>query len=287
VRAGPLPAWELDKLADMDYFYIPSSRLTGENGKVELSSYQAWGMVPLQVSDRVTLLPGVGYRGLYLDYSGMNFSYPTPDGRLFTQNDLPHNLHAMTVILSGVIDLGKSWSAFADLRPCLKSDLKEVNSKDISYEGAVVASHVFSESLTALLGLYYDDSFSQPQLLPLGGVQWRVGGGFTLDTILPQYLLFSYQPDPRWKFGLRGRVQGNEFRLSGKTPWDNTVLQYSQIMIGPYADYHLTDHLILRVEGGLVTSRTFKFRDDHSSAKLYNGDLHDSGFFGASLFFEY
>lgn len=285
--AGPLPAWELDKLAETDYFYLPESDLKNEEGKIEMSSYQAWGVIPLQISDGAILLTGAGYRGLYLNYPDLNFAYPLPEGGTFTEKDLPRDLHAVTLILGGLLDLGEGWGLFVDFRPGLQSDLNEINSKDLSYQGAGLVSYIFSENLTGFLGLYYTDSFSRPQLLPLGGVQWRISDSFTLDTLLPEYLLLSYQSSPRWKIGLRGRVRGDEFRLSENTPWNNTVLQYSRITLGPYADYYLTDHLVLRLEGGVVTARTFKFRDDDSPSRLYDGDIEDGGFIGASLFFEY
>ena len=287
ISVNSLSAWEIDKVANLGYFYIPDSELKNDEGKIEMSSYQVWGVAPVKLSEKTALLPGLSYQGLYVDYSDFDFTYPNPDGGIITIKDFPNAFHAISLILGCLIDLDNGWSVFADFRPGIKSDMENIDSKDISYQGGALVSHRFSDALCLSLGLYYNDSFGEPQLLPLVGAQWMISDVLALDAVLPEYLLFSYQPETWLKLGLRGRVKGHEFRLSEKTPWKDSVLEYSQILVGPYADLYLTDHLVLRLEGGVATARKFKFRDDNSSRTLYDGDIKDGGFFGASIFYEY
>ena len=283
ISVNSLGAWEIDKLANLGYFYVPASELKEGEGKIEMSSYQIWGLAPVKLSDQTTLLPGLSYQGLYADYSG--FDSPSPELARGTK-DPPNAFHAIALILGCFIDLDNGWSVFGDFRPALESDMENVDSRDISYQGSALVSHKFSDTLSLSLGLYYDDSFGRPKLLPLAAAQWKISDVLALDAVLPEYLLFSYQPENWLKLGLRGRVNGHEFRLSD-TPVKDSVLEYSQIMVGPFVDLYLTDHLVIRLEGGVATARKFKFRDNNSSRIIYDGDVKDGGFIGASIFYEY
>ncbi len=278
--------WESDKAVNLRYFYVPYTDLEEEEGQISMNVVKTMAMVPVVLSDTLVILPGLSYDGLYLDYKDLTFNYPTPNG-LFTEKDLPRNLHVIDLIMGGNIQWDAKWGSTVLLYPGIHSDLDDVSGKDIYFSGAAIATYQLNDSLALSAGIYYDDSFGHPQLLPLVGVQWQINDTLSLDAFLPQYLVFSYRPIPRLAVGLKCNVEGNQCRLSEGNPWNNTVAEYTQTLLGPFVDFYFTDHIVLRLDGGVAVARQFEFRDDDSSSKLYDGNMKDSGYAGCSLSYRF
>lgn len=279
VRGG----WETDKPAGLNYFFIPDTAFKDVEGKIGMHSAQATAVAPIALSDSTFLTFGADCQGLFVGYKDIGTW--VCDGETYTKNDLPEDLYAIDLVAGLGVDRG-DWAVYAEFRPGIHSDLEDVDTRDIYYEGGLMASYAFSEAFSASLGLYYDDSFGEPELYPLAGAQWLIGGGFVLDAFLPSYLIVSCQPGSRIRFGLRGRLDGHQFRLR-KLIWDDTVVKYEQVMIGPFVDFSLTGTVVLRIEGGVAVARKFEFRDDDSSEKLYDGDVRDGGYLSAAINLEY
>jgi len=278
--------WEEDKIAWLRYYYVPHSEFKDEDGEIGMNSVKGVAMIPVALSESFVLFPGLAYGGLYLDYKGLTFSDPTPDGT-FTEKDLPSDLHVIDLILGGAVQWDEEWGTYVILYPGIHSDMDDISGDDIYFSGAALMSYTFSDAFLLSAGLYYDDSFGIPQLLPMLGVQWRISDGLTLDAALPQFLVFAYQVIPELAIGLKYNVEGNQYRLSEGKPWKNTIVKYTQILTGPFVDLSLADHLVLRIEGGVAVNREFEFRDDDTSSKLFDGDIKDMGYIGTSLSYQY
>jgi hypothetical protein len=286
--SAPRPAagWEEDRLFNLRYFNVPRADFREEEGEIGMDAVRAEALLPIGLSDSAFLLTGLVYNGLYLNYRGLDFSEPTPDGD-FTEKDLPKNLHVVDVVLGGGVSWDERWGTVLVLYPGLHSDFDDVSGKDIYFSGAVLATYQVSEDLTLSAGAYYDDSFGYPQLLPMLGAQWRIGETLTLEALLPQFLILAWQFDPAISAGLKCSVEGSQYRLREGHPWKNTVVEYSQILAGPFVDVNLAGDLFLRLEGGFVFSREFEFRDDDSNDRLFDGDIEDTGYAGLSLSYRY
>jgi len=278
--------WEEDKLVWMKYYYVPHSELEDENGEIEMNAVKGTAMIPITLSESLVLFPGLSYSGLYLDYKDLTFTDPTPDGT-FTEKDLPRNLHTLDLVLGGAIQWDEEWGTLILLYPGIHSDMDDISGEDFYFSGAALLSYTFSESFLLSAGFYYDDSFGIPQPLPMLGAQWQISDDFTLDAALPQFLVLTYRLIPELAIGVKFNVEGNEYRLSEGKPWRNTIVKYTQILAGPFVDINFTDHLVLRVDGGVVTGREFEFRDDDTSHNLFDGDVKDIGYVGASLSYQY
>jgi len=278
--------WEEDKPVLLKYYYVPFSNLDKVEGEIEMNGVSGLTMIPVPLSESVFLIPGLVYKGLYLDYKNAEFSYPTPDGP-FTEADLPNNLHVIDIIFGANVQWDDDWGTVIILYPGIHSDMDDVSGSDIYFSGAAMGIYRFSEDFLLSAGIYYDDSFGFPQLLPMVGLQWQISESLTLDGLLPQYLVFSYQADPILSIGLKYNVAGDQYRLSEYKPWKNTVINYTQMMAGPFVDLTLVDNLVLRLEGGYAFNREFEFRDDDTSEKLWDGTIKDSGYAAASLALQY
>jgi len=278
----PASGWEEDRLLDLRYFNVPRSDLKDEDGEIGMDAVRAAALLPVGLTESSFLLTGLVYNGLYLNYRGLEFSEPTPDGD-FTEKDLPKNLHVVDLVLGGGVGWDERWGTVLILYPGFHSDFDDVSGKDIYFSGAALATYQISEDLTLSAGAYYDDSFGHPQLLPILGAQWRIGETLTLEAFIPQFAVLAWQFDPAISAGLKCSVEGSQYRLREGHPWKNTVVEYSQILAGPFVDINLAGDLFLRLEGGVVFSRVFEFRDDDSDAKLFDGDIEDTGYAGLSL----
>lgn len=283
--AGSLWAWESDRIFDLNGFFIPETKFEKEDGKMDISSVEASSLMPFRASESIIGLVGFAYQGLFVQYDDLDFAYVGPDGKVFTEKDLPDNLHAVDLRLGCVVALDEEFSLIAEFNPGIHSDMEDISSKDVYYQEVILVSYVFSESLTGMLGVGYMDTFGEPEFLPFAGVQWQISEDFILDTLLPVYFVAAYQPETWIKMvGLRGRMSGHQFRLQEDEPWEDTVLKYRQLLVGPFVDIALGGNWVLRLEGGVAAAREFEFRDDDSTNKLYDGDLDDAGYVSASVY---
>ncbi|HOO78286.1 MAG TPA: DUF6268 family outer membrane beta-barrel protein [bacterium] len=271
-------AWENDQLAILEGYNTPSADLKSEEGNVGLTSVNAAGALPLPLAESTYLVLGAGYNGLFTDYGDMHF--PEAD-------DLPHSFHAVSLAVGVNTEFSSAWGAYLAFMPAIHSDMKDVGWEDVYYMGGVLLSWQVAEDLKLYGGLYYADSFGEEMLLPALGGEWDLGDGFSLDTVLPQYLIFSWEAYSWFTIGLRGRVVGHEYRLSQAAPLNDMVLKYSQILIGPVFDIAITDHLTLRLEGGAACSRIFEFRDKDSTASVYDGTLEEQVYSSGALIYTY
>lgn len=278
--------WEDDKPFLLKYYYVPFSELEEEDAEIEMHGVSGMAMIPVTLNESVSLITGLVYKGLFLDYKDAEFSFPTPEGT-FTEKDLPDDLHVLDVILGANLQWNEEWGTFVIVYPGIHSDMENVSGSDIYFSGVALGSYRFSEDFLLSAGMYYDDSFGLPQLLPMLGIQWRISEVLTLDSLLPQYTVFSWRVDSRLAIGLKFNVAGNQYRLSKSKPWKDTVVKYTQIMTGPFVDFTLVGNLVLRLEGGFVINREFEFRDDDTSAKLWDGEIKDNGYIAGSLALQY
>ncbi len=275
--------WEENKLFNLRYLYLPRADFKEEAGEIGMEMVGAAGNIPFSLNDSTILIGGLAYSGLFLDYRGLVFD----PGEGFSKKDLAKDLHVLDLILGANVDWDDNWSTLLLLYPGIHSDFQDLNGKDIYFSGAALAGYQVSESLSLSAGIYYDDSFGHPQLLPLLGVQWRINESLSLEAFIPQFLVFTWQLDSWLAVGLKGSVEGNQYRLKEGTPWEHTVVENSQILAGPFVDLQLAGELFLRLQGGFVFGRTFEFRDDDSNAKLFDGDIEDTGYAGLSLSYRY
>jgi len=279
----PVSAWESDKAVEGGYAYLPLSDLKDEDGSVRMHSVRAFATAPLALGESLFLSLRGAYQGLFVGYEDLVFSYPDGKGGVFTEDDLPDKLSALDAALGCGAVLGDDLTIYGEFQPGIHSDFEDVTSKDVYYQGGLMVEWKFSEELSGLLGVYYGDDFGEPEVFPLLGAQWQIDDDWALDLFLPEYGIFSYRAAEWLTVGLRGRLEGHQFRLSQMAPWENTVARYEQVLVGPFLDLHFSRHVSLRLEGGMATARTFEFRDDDSSAKLYDGDLEDGAYLGGSL----
>ncbi len=281
--APDVRAWESDKAVEGGYAFLPLSDLKDEDGEVRMHSVRVFATAPLALSESLFLSLRGAYQGLFVGYEDLVFSYPDGKGGVFTEEDLPDKLQAVDAALGVGAALSDDLTLYAEFQPGVHSDFEDVTSKDVYYQGGLMVSWKFSEELSGLIGVYYGDDFGEPEIFPLIGAQWQIDDDWALDLFLPEYGVFSYRAADWLSIGLRGRLEGHQFRLSENIPWENTVACYEQILVGPFLDLHFSKRVSLRLEGGIATARTFEFRDDDSSAKLYDGDLENGAYVGGSL----
>lgn len=282
-------AWENEgnRLAGVNSYTVFPAGLDNDDGKIGVTGVNAGGVLPIEVAAGQFLSVGASWQGLFVDYSELAFSWVGPDGKTYTEKDLPHSLHSVSLLLGYDLELGKGFSLGALFTPALQSDFEDLSSKDIYYLGGVLGSWEISESFTLSAGVYYSDSFGQPEILPGLGADWDMGDGWRLSAFIPEFARLSWEISAPVTLGLQGRVVGHEYRMTSTQPWDDTVLKYSQILAGPYLNLELAEHLFLGLEAGLAFSRIYEIREKDGSGKLDDGDLKDQAYLGGALYLSY
>ncbi len=287
--AVPGRAWENEgtRLGGINSYTVFPAGIENEDGKIGVTGVNAGGIIPFGIAEGQNLAVGASWQGLFVDYSELAFSWIGPDGKTYTEKDLPHSLHSVSLLLGYDLELGSGFTLGLAFTPALQSDFEDLSSKDIYYLGGVVGSWKISDSFTLAAGLYYADSFGEPELLPGVGVGWDLGKGWRLDAFIPQFANLEWEISELITLGLQGRVVGHEYRMTSTQPWDDTVLKYSQILAGPYLNLKLAEHLFLGLETGLAFSRIFEIREKDGSGKLDDGDLKDQAYLGGALYLSY
>ena len=75
------------------------------------------------------------------------------------------------------------------------------------------------------------------------------------------------------------------YRLSEDTPWEDAVLKYREVQIGPFVDWMFHDKAHMRISAGASVGQKSEIRDDNNDHKLVDGDYKNAGYATLNLFY--
>lgn len=213
----------------------------------------------------VKLLAGVSWRATDLDTDG---DLPVPD----TMRELLLKLGAQYAFNS-------EWSAFVQANPGWRAAADDLGGDLTDGDAFTVpvlvgATWTQSPAFTWTFGAAYSE-FSQYQVLPYVGLNWRFAPKWSLGIGYPQLgLTYAASDALTLRAGLAGkggslRMVGSSLSGSPSAAYTGELVDYREIRAGVGADWTLAKGFRVVLDAGAVTDRKFEYHElDH----VYNGD---------------
>ncbi len=284
---SPMSASASDmSLFDLDVTYAGESENSDDasSSKIQRQIVRASFTLPKKIGDNL-LLFGLSYNGQFIKYT--DFQTQTFRGNTVTEEDLPDSLHALDISIGYLLSLSNGWSTLIQFQPGLHSDFEDISGDDVMYTGMVLAQKKYDEENTLGFGVAYSDAFGEPQAFPLFKANWRISDRFKVVSLLPLKLDAIYEFSDEFNAGFQARVNGYQYRLTEKVPFENSVLKYTEVYVGPFADFKVTEKTRLRASAGAILGQTFEIRDDDSDKVLQEGDYENSYYASLKYYFPF
>ncbi len=284
---SPMSAAASDmSLFDLDVTYAGESENSDDANttKIQRQIVRASFTLPKKIGDNVLIL-GLSYTGQFIKYT--DFSTKTFRGNTVTEEDLPDSLQALDISIGYLANLSNGWSTLIQFKPGLHSDFEDISGDDVMYTGMVLVQKKYDEENTLGFGVAYSDAFGEPQAFPLFKANWRISDQFKVVSLLPLKLDAIYEFNDDVNAGLQARVNGYQYRLTEEVPFENSVLKYTEIYVGPFVDMKVTEKTRLRASAGAILGQTFEIRDDDSDEVLQEGDYENSFYASIKYYFPF
>ncbi len=188
---------------------------------------------------------------------------------------LPNTLQAISAVIGADIQASDNILLRVETQPGIYSDFTDVRTSSINAPLIVGGSYLYSKDLQFFFGLSMNVNRHYP-VLPGAGLRWHYADDWTLNFLLPKPRL-EYDVNKNLKAYLGADLMGNTFQVSqnfgdthGNPRLDNTMVDYTEIRIGPGIAWKFSPNLTLEAETGAMVYRDYDFYRDHTS--IHNND---------------
>lgn len=251
----------------------------GRDTEIEQRIARIRGTLPLPLINGDILILQAGWQVHDLDISKF-----TPVGSV-TQGDLPDRLYAGDIGVGLMHKFSGSWSGLARIAPGIRSDMEDIDEKDIYWSGHISFLYSLAGDGHIGLGAGFSDDFGSPQAFPMLHLKLRPTDRWEIDGVLPVNFTAACKLNHRMKAGLDFQVVGNQYRLTEDAPWDGSVLNYKQMLAGPFIDFELHPRARVVLKGGVVFNHTIEFRDsDDTDDVISETDFEDTTFMNINFY---
>ena len=276
-----------DKLFDASLTYVGKSENDSSSSDTEIQRtvLTLGGKYPIPIAKKHLLMIGLDYSGQFVSYD--NFTPSTPPGfggQQITEDDMPDSLHSIHVPVTFVATWTEQWNTVFQVSPGIQSDFEDLSDDDVITTAMVLAQYKFGKNDIVGFGAAFSDAFGSLGLLPVLKLYWYPTEQWYVEAFLPFDLDVGYVFSEQLSAGLEGKLRGYQYRLSEDQPWDNKVLRFREVRIGPFVDYAITEKAHLRASVGAVTAQKFEIRDDDNDDKLVDGDYENTYYATVNFF---
>lgn len=203
--AAPARA-QFPDLVELHALYLPGVPVAvpGQSGlRAQIASYEVAINVPVVLSPKTFLVPGLAYRADAVSY------LDAPDGFA----DL-RAFHAVELPLLFVQLLPHDWTLALRVAPGLASDFRAFDSAALRLSGAALVLHAFSDDVTLGAGVVATYGFGSFMVLP--AVALTVGDDdapVAFEMMLPAFARLALRPLPGLELGLRADTSGSSYAV--------------------------------------------------------------------------
>ena len=198
-----LAAGQLPDLVDIGGQYLPGA-VVAEQAPLEaqVSSYDLAVNVPIPLSDRTFLIPGLTYH-----VDAVSFARAPPD---FV--DL-RAFHAPELSLLLVQLLPRDWALSLRIAGGLAGDLRGIDAGVLRASAVALATQTFTERFVLGGGALVSYGFGSRLVLPALYVDWRPLDDLQLEAFVPAFADLRYTLFERVELGLHVEIAGNEYAV--------------------------------------------------------------------------
>jgi len=176
----------------------------------------------------------------------------------------PDDLYDIGVAASWQRRFSPDWSVSARARPHLASDLRNGGADHLNVDGSLLLRGGHRGRGRFGFGAILTSIFGRRLVLPVLELGWsRSDAVLGFEVVLPERALFIYRPSKSIELGLRGRVEGNRYRVGENvefpagTVLEEPLVRYSVLTVGPVVQTALSRSAYLTLESGAALFRRF------------------------------
>lgn len=226
----------------------------GRNGKIgsaEISQYEFEASFSLPAPDTWTFSSALSWKRYEFDLTG---AVPLPE----ELEEIGINFMAMKDLSKAI---GPGWSAMAMLSPSFSSDSGKISGDSFNLMGIAMIGKEVSPTLSwnvGIIGMTRGDM----KVFPMLGLRWSFAPKWDLEFGFPNTGV-SYKLSDALTLNVGARFHGGTYYIS-KAPaagLGHTYLDYQEIRFGLSAEYQVSPHLSVVVDGGMTADRSFDYYD--------------------------
>ena len=215
----------VDVSAAASQSFRPSATVTGAPGvEVETNAVQVGLAVRIPLDPRTFFMPGLSYRGQFLDLQGVS----SPESI-----DALHTLEVPLVLIH-VVD--PHWSVIGSFTPGLAGNFVGLDNH-FRFTGAALAAYAFRRDLVLGFGAVVTYGAGQWLPLPALTLDWQIVDGLTLNLVGP-ILKLVYHVGNSLEVGTAAELEVARWGIDGEAA--PTTIDYYAVNLGALAAVRLT-----------------------------------------------
>lgn len=156
--------------------------------------------------------------------------------------------------------------------------------KGFQIGGAVLLTYNRKPGLQYKWGIYYNNEFTGPLLVPLLGIDWRINEKNNLFGVLPSNLIYEHQFKKSIYGGASFKTFTNTYQAGFTSGADNKLLRVDENQLLLFTDIYLHKNWVLNFELGHSVFRKIRLGSANGTDKYYFDDtINDNLIFKTSL----
>ena len=140
--------------------------------------------------------------------------------------------------------------------PKVNSDLKNESRDILQLGGVVLATHKKNDRLKYKYGIYYNRECFGHFFVPLAGIEWKPSEKWMVYGTLPMNFTAAYKFADKLTTGFNFTGIITSFRLK-----NDQYLHKSTNELYGFADFYMTDNLLLQARAGYAVGRSYRLYD--------------------------
>ncbi|MGK7397859.1 MAG: DUF6268 family outer membrane beta-barrel protein [Candidatus Cyclobacteriaceae bacterium M3_2C_046] len=277
---APAKAQDYVDLASMGYYLSPNNNFRETTGSGDVQEWRFNLLLPKPFDNGDLLILALNAHQLKIIKQGMEI--PEPDD----------NFHSYMFRLGYQKQINQDWSTTLMVIPQLNGASGDLIGTDLQMGGLIMFNWRNNGLKQYKFGLYANPHLFGPFLLPLVGLDWRLGERWQIFGTLPFTATASYKLGQKARTGFDFVANIVTYRYS-----NGDYLEKATNELSAFLDFYVFKNLVLRLQGGYSIAREYRrYRGDDKSAlvvsafdfgdrQMINQDLGDGLILRSSLIF--
>jgi hypothetical protein len=196
--------------------------------------------------------------------------YTSVDYQYFSVNNEPtsalleskFNLHGIILRTGLIYKLSSKTNIQVLFAPRYMTDFNASFANSLQLGGVLMFEKVKSPTYTYRVGVFYNQEFFGPYIVPVFYLDWSVTSKFKINGLIPIYGKIYYQPNPNFSAGLHFIGLTTTYRINEKN-LENYYIDRRSIDVSLFSNIHLFDNLFIEGRLGYSVSKDYGlFKED-------------------------
>lgn len=266
--ALPGHAQDYIDLGSLGYYFSPGNSFREAEGEGDVEEWRLNLLLPAPLKHGDVFVMGVNAHQLRILKRGLE----VPEA-----ND---NLQSLLVRIGYIKQLNENWSATLMAVPQFNGEWGDIDAGETQIGGLVMLNWKKSDTRQYKFGFFANPHLFGTFLLPLVGLDWRLGERWQLFGTLPFTATASYKASEKLRAGFDFAANIVTYRYGNSDYLEKATNELSVFM-----DVQTIGNLVLRLQGGYSIGREYKryLKGDRSPLVISAFDFGDRQFINQNL----